>query len=390
LLAGCAGVAPTVTPPVAATPLTPSAIEIVTLPPATRENVSASDQSLGSAEAYLSIALYGDFQDATCAAIARTLLILRQRYPNDVRIVWRHFPQPANDKAYLAAQASEAAAVQGKFWEMHDQLLADQANWVKLSVAQFRTKLDDYARLVGLADLKTFDQALDAQTYASLINKAVREAQIRGFRQAPALLFQDDPYAGRIDEFALDNYARLILLEKRQFKNQPSMQIKLDKQYTVTLITEKGNVSIELYTRAAPVAVNNFVFLARQGWYDNITFFLVTRELVQTGDPSDTGLGTAGYNIFDERDNGLIFDREGVVAMANQRGVSNSSSSRFFITLGPLAPEGFNGQYTIFGQVTQGMDVLRKLTPRDTSDPLRYPNPPPGDRLIRVEITESP
>jgi cyclophilin family peptidyl-prolyl cis-trans isomerase/protein-disulfide isomerase len=378
------------TPQSAATPITPAAIEIVTLPPATRESASTDDQSLGPADAYLTIVQYGDFQDAPCAEIARTLLLLRQRYPNDIRIVWRHFPQSENDKAYLAAQASEAAAAQGKFWEMHDQLLADQANWVKLPVEQFRAKLDDYARLTGLGDLSAFDKALDAQTYAPLINRAVREAQIRGFRHAPVLLFQDEPYAGRIDEFALDSYARLILLEKRQFKSQPAMQIKLDKHYTATLITEKGNVTIELYTRAAPVAVNNFIFLARQGWYDNITFFLVTPELVQTGDPSDTGLGTAGYNIFDERDNGLIFDREGVVAMANQRGVPNSASSRFFITLGPLPPEGFNGQYTIFGQVTQGMDVLRKLTPRDPTDPLRYPNPPPGDRLIRVEIAESP
>ena len=92
----------------------------------------------------------------------------------------------------------------------------------------------------------------------------------------------------------------------------------------------------------------------------------------------------------DENDNGLSFDREGVVAMASTRGVPNSASCQFFITYGPLVPAiDYDKQFTIFGQVTQGMDVLRKLTPRDPFDEQRYPNPPPGDKLIRVDITES-
>jgi peptidylprolyl isomerase len=136
--------------------------------------------------------------------------------------------------------------------------------------------------------------------------------------------------------------------------------------------------------------VNNFVFLAREGWYNDITFHRVLPGLfAQTGDPSGTGLGGPGYTIFDERDNGLIFDREGLVAMASTRSLPNSGGSQFFITYGPLEPANeWNGQFAIFGLVTSGMDVLRQLTPRDPMDPVLYPDPPPGDRLIRVEIIE--
>ncbi|MCC6976645.1 MAG: peptidylprolyl isomerase [Anaerolineae bacterium] len=221
------------------------------------------------------------------------------------------------------------------------------------------------------------------------MRRAAQEGALRGFRSSPALLLQDQPYSGRIDEFGLDGAVKLILLERRQFDQQPALQIDLDKGYRATLITEKGEVQIELFPRTAPAAVNNFVFLARQGWYNDITFHLVTSLLVQTGDPSGTGLGTAGYFIFDESDNGLSFDREGLVAMASQRGIRNSASSQFFITLGPMPPEGYNGQFTIFGRVTAGMDVLRALRARDPFDVLRDPNPPPGDQLIRVDIIEA-
>lgn len=384
MVAACAA------PPAAptATITVPVVTQIVTLPPRpTKALVSAADHVLGPDNAFLTIIHYGDFHAEPCVSIARTLLILQQRYPADVRVVWRPFPS-ADERAQLAAQTAEAAAAQGKFWPMHDQLLADQASWRNLPLPDARAKMIDYARLIALPDLARFEAALDSQEFAAPLAQAVRDAQQRGFKSAPVLTFRDELYEGRIDEYALDNLTRLLLLEKRQYDKAPALQIDPQKSYSATLVTEKGNVRIELFTRDAPVAVNNFVFLARQGWYNDITFHLITPEITQTGDPSGTGLGTAGYSIIDESDNGLIFDREGLVAMSIQRGKDNSASSQFFITYGPLPPEGFNGQYTIFGRVTEGMDVLRRLTPRNPFDELRFPNPPPGDKLIRVEISE--
>jgi cyclophilin family peptidyl-prolyl cis-trans isomerase/protein-disulfide isomerase len=351
----------------------------------------AADHALGIDSAYLTIVLYGDFQCAPCVDVARTLAIMHDRNPDNIRIVWRHFPQPENNKAHLAAEASEAAAVQGKFWELHDQLFTHQAEWSSLSVDQFRAKLNDYAKFIGVADLAAFNTTLDQKKYAALVDKATQEASDLGFKSAPVLLFNGLPYSGRIDEFALNGYAQLRLLGKRQYKTQPVLQIDLKKHYTATLTTEKGNIVIELYTQAAPVTVNNFVFLARNGWYNNITFHrVIPNQLAQTGDPSGSGFGTAGYTIVDEADNGLHFDREGVVAMASDPNSRDSGSSQFFITYGPLTPAvEYDRVYTIFGQVKSGMDVLRKLTPRDPFDQLRYPNPPPGDKLVTIQISET-
>jgi cyclophilin family peptidyl-prolyl cis-trans isomerase/predicted DsbA family dithiol-disulfide isomerase len=363
----------------------------VTLPPRTpTPDRGSADHDLGRADAYLHIIHYGDLQCEPCLIVARALLRLYSEYPEQIRLTWRHFPQPQHDKAFLAAQALEAAAVQGAFWQLHDLLFAEQAAWRDLTPEQFREVLSAYAQHAGVSDLTAFDAALAAQTYAPVITRAVEEARGRGLRSAPALIMQGQPYSGLLDERAIGDVARLILLRQRQFEKQPPLQINLDAQYIATLYTEKGEIEIELFTRAAPVAVNNFVFLARQGWYDDIPFHLVTDDIVQTGDPSGSGRGTAGYFIVDEHDNGLLFDREGLVAMANQRGVPNSASSQFFITLAPQPQEGFNRQYTIFGIVRRGMDVLRSLTKRDPADLLRYPNLPPADRLLRVVITEIP
>ncbi|RMF49536.1 MAG: hypothetical protein D6749_12955 [Chloroflexota bacterium] len=370
------------------TPVRPPTV-IVTLPLRTpTPDRGIADHDLGRADAFLHIVHYGDLQSEPCLIVARALLRLYTQYPEQIRLTWRHFPQPQHDKAFLAAQALEAAAAQGAFWQLHDLLFAEQAAWRALTPEEFRAALDDYAQRIGISDLAAFKAALDAQTYAPLIRRAVQEAQSRALRGAPALFLQGRPYSGALSERAIGDAVRLLLLGQRHFAKQPALQINLDARYIATLYTEKGEVEIELLPRAAPVAVNNFVFLARQGWYDDITFHLVTDDIVQTGDPSGSGGGTAGYFIVDEHDNGLLFDREGMVAMANQRGVPNSASAQFFITLAPLPQEGFNKQYTIFGVVRRGMDVLRRLTKRDPSDPLRFPNPPPGDKLLRVVITE--
>jgi protein-disulfide isomerase len=137
LLPGCSAAAATPTPSQAVAPLTLTPIP-VTLPPEQSPTAQqptqqpkkggVADHELGPDNAYLTITMYGDFQCAPCIDVARSLAVLRGRYPDDVRVVWRHFPQKENDKARLAAQASEAAGAQGKFWEMHDQLLSLSRN----------------------------------------------------------------------------------------------------------------------------------------------------------------------------------------------------------------------------------------------------------------------
>ncbi len=386
-LAGCGQIGPTATPYMKIVTLTPRGQ--VSSPAPTVARAPATNHTLGPENALLTIIMYGDFQCELCLEVARNLAILRDKYAADTRLVFRHFPQPGDDKADLAAQAAEAASAQGKFWEMHDQLYAHQPEWKALPPDNFRAKLNDYAKTVGL-DASQFSASLDKKQYAPLVAQSLLDAQDLQLKGVPVLLFNGTAYSGRVDLFALENYVKFRLLEKRWLKVQPALQIDLQKKYSATLKTEKGDVEIQLYADAAPVTVNNFVALARLGWYDDITFHLVIpNQLAQSGDPSGSGYGGPGYTIIDEAKNGLTFDREGVVALASTRGVPNSGGSQFFISLAPLRPiSDYDGQFTIFGTVTKGMDVLRKLTPRNLFDEARFPNPPPGDKLISVTITE--
>jgi cyclophilin family peptidyl-prolyl cis-trans isomerase/protein-disulfide isomerase len=348
--------------------------------------------ALGPEDAALTIIMYGDFQCAICARYARDVETVRATYPDDIRLVWRYFPDTrSHDKAALALQAAEAAAAQGRFWEMHDELFAHLDGWIDLPPDQFRAALRDYAGVIGL-DVARFDAELDAGTYAGVIEVAQRDAAALDVVGVPFLLFNGVPFSGRDDFFGLDEAARLALLVKRQFPAPPPYTLDPAKTYRATLVTEEGEIVIDLYADAAPWAVNSFVFLAQNGWYDDNTFFYVIPDfLVQSGDPSNTGRGTPGYTLPDEHANGLRFDQPGRVALAQPDGVPDSAGSAFFITLAALTPsEDWDGQYTIFGQVIAGLDVAGTLTPRNANDPVNFPDPPPGDRLITVRIEELP
>ncbi|MEP7359393.1 MAG: thioredoxin domain-containing protein, partial [Anaerolineales bacterium] len=107
--------------------------------------VSDSDWQIGPATAAVTLIEYGDFQSPFCAALELVLQKLRTEYPDDLRVVYRQYPLPQNDKARLAAQAAEAAEAQGKFWEMHDKLYAAQVEWVDLAPEAFQSTLSEYA-----------------------------------------------------------------------------------------------------------------------------------------------------------------------------------------------------------------------------------------------------
>jgi cyclophilin family peptidyl-prolyl cis-trans isomerase len=148
------------------------------------------------------------------------------------------------------------------------------------------------------------------------------------------------------------------------YKSAPAMTIDVNKSYVATIKTSKGDIVAELYPKDAPQTVNNFVFLARDGFYNNLTFHrVVPGFVIQGGDPLGTGTGGPGYNIPPE-----IKDKHslGALAMARQGGppqTTPSSGSQFYITLAPQP--GLDGQYTVFGQVTQGMDVVQKIAVGD-------------------------
>ncbi len=161
----------------------------------------------------------------------------------------------------------------------------------------------------------------------------------------------------------------------------PEMTIDPSKYYYATIKTEKGDIKVQLFADRAPKAVNNFVFLANQGFYDGTTFHRVLDGfMAQAGDPTGTGTGGPGYTFEDEFAPGLGFDRPGLLAMANAGPGTNGS--QFFITFAPT--DWLNGLHTIFGEVIEGNEVLGELTRRD-------PNQAPdfeGDLIESITIEE--
>jgi cyclophilin family peptidyl-prolyl cis-trans isomerase len=296
--------------------------------------------------------------------------------------VYRQFPQPdLYDKALLAATAAEAAGAQGKFWDMHDILFAKQSVWVFMTPDEFKPWVVNEAERFGM-DRARFEADFNDPATLSKVQKAAEEAKAAGIPVLPLILINGEIYYGPTDYSAFDQVVRLIALGNRKFSTCPEVTIDPSKQYIATLKTEKGDIVIELYADKAPLTVNSFIFLARNGWYDGVTFHRVIPDFVaQAGDPSGTGVGGPGYLFRNEIDASLHFDKPGMLGMANSG--PDTNGSQFFITFS--AQPSLDGQYTIFGHLISGMDVLAKLTPRDPSTGATLPD---GDLILSVTIEE--
>ena len=167
----------------------------------------------------------------------------------------------------------------------------------------------------------------------------------------------------------------------KQYSKAPEMQIDPSKQYTAIMHTDKGDIQIELFAAQAPRTVNNFVFLARDGFYNGTTFHRVIGGfMAQGGDPTGTGTGGPGYKFADEPGAlALKHDNKGILSMANAG--ANTNGSQFFITYGPTPH--LNGKHAVFGRVVSGMNVAESIRERDPGRDRQ-----PGDRLNSIDIIE--
>lgn len=396
LLAACGSPATTQAPPAASTtqpqtaasptplPLcidargpTPAAEQPSLFPPA-----SINDHLRGEQDAAVTVIMYSDFQCGDCAKIAAALEATRIKYPAELRVIYRHYPLVTRyDKALLTLQASEAAHAQGKFWEMHDLLFARQSEWQAMTPESFKPWLKAQAAALGL-ETDRYESDLNGDSVRDAVIAATQASRRYGQAPLPLLLINGELVKNPYILVNLEQLVRLYALPSRQFNNCPPFLIDPAKTYTAALKTNRGDVAIKLFAEKAPNTVNNFIFLAQNGWYDNIPFHqVVPGFLAQTGDPSGTGMGNPGYFIPDEIVPTLKFDRAGMLAMFNVGPGSNGS--QFFITLGPQP--GLNGRYTIFGEVTSGLDILSALAPRN---PGLAASPEEPDMLLTVIIEE--
>ncbi|MFH1186034.1 MAG: peptidylprolyl isomerase [Chloroflexota bacterium] len=151
--------------------------------------------------------------------------------------------------------------------------------------------------------------------------------------------------------------------------------------YGARIETENGTMVTRLFADKAPRTVNNFVFLAREGFYDGLIFHRVIKEfMAQGGDPTGTGTGGPGYKFNDEFHPDLQHDRPGLMSMANAG--ANTNGSQFFITY--AATPWLDRKHSVFGELSEGLDVLKSIRPRDPSRP-EYP----GVKILRLTIEET-
>jgi cyclophilin family peptidyl-prolyl cis-trans isomerase len=168
--------------------------------------------------------------------------------------------------------------------------------------------------------------------------------------------------------------------QSKQWSKAPDMEIDLKKKYSAIFKTDKGDITVSLYAAKVPRTVNNFVFLARQGFYDNTIFHRVIADfMAQGGDPTGTGMGGPGYKFNDEFDPTLRHSGPGVLSMANAG--PNTNGSQFFLTHVPTP--WLDNHHTVFGQVVKGLDVLMSIPPRDPNQ-----RGAPAVALKTVEIIE--
>jgi len=325
---------------------------------------------------------------------------LEDEHGDNLRVVFRHFPLISiHDKAMLTAEATEAAGAQGAFWEMMERIFEGQQEWSSVSPDQASEILVGYAAELGL-DTERFADDLETGAFRDKVMASYDEAAAVGLPGTPTFFFNDQYFQAPLSYYYLDAFVRLELLAEDQYQAAPEMVIDPQKRYQATIKTEKGDLIVELEAEKAPTTVNNFVFLAREGWYDGATFFRVLPGfLAQAGDPTNTGIGGPGYQFADEFHPDLQHDQAGVLSMANAG--PNTNGSQFFVTYAPapwLDAYDENGElkdcelqevscHAVFGRVTEGLDVLETLAPRD---PSQDPELPPGDAILTIEIEELP
>ena len=166
----------------------------------------------------------------------------------------------------------------------------------------------------------------------------------------------------------------------KSWNTQPEMKIDPNQQYKATFKTDVGDIVVKLFADKTPKTVNNFVFLAREGFYNDTIFHRVINDfMAQGGDPTGTGMGGPGYKFSDEFHPSLKHDKPGILSMANAG--PNTNGSQFFLTHVPTP--WLDNKHSVFGEVSEGLDVLLSIPARDPSK-----RNSPAVKLLAVEISE--
>jgi cyclophilin family peptidyl-prolyl cis-trans isomerase len=349
-------------------------------------NIVADDHTLGNAEAQTVILEYGDFQCPSCAAFHTGFKPTFNTLSDTVKVVFRHFPLPQHDKALITSHAAEAAAVQGKFWEMHNLLFEKQAEWAEKPVGEITATLKTYAEQLKL-DVAKFETDMVSPAVAERVQRDVATGTAAGIqgtptlfldgRQAPAEAFTASDTAEQLKTYAASRKEQLASASSKTFDfAKPEQVINKDSKYVMTLTTSKGDIVTELDPALAPVNVNATVFLAQQGYFDGSPIALNDTQVgaVLTGSP--TSAGNPGFECDFEKPAAGAMNTSGVVALY---GSDQTTAMQFVLTYSPT--QALDGRFTVIGKITGGLDIAKSLVASQD-------NPTAHDKITAVKVEE--
>lgn len=347
-------------------------------------NIQSDDHIIGKADAPVTIVEYGDMQCPACGQLNPALMSTFNLVSDTVRLVFRHFPLTTiHDKAQITAQAVEAAALQNKFWEMHELLYTKQADWSATPVTDVVSTLKTYAKDIGL-DVTKFGIDLTSASVIARVNRDMQTADVLQLTETPSMFLngrQINPSA-----FTQQGIGEQIRSFVKQLPtpatdavklnlSKPEQVIDAESTYVLTIKTSKGDIQAELDPKLAPVTVNSVVFLAQKGYFNSAATSQNAQDIgiVLFADP--TPAGNPGYSCSIEPSVPGSFSKAGVVAVLHD---GRMNTSQLFITYSPT--EQLDSQYSVIGRVTTGLEIVKTLMPADATKP--------GDKILSVTVTK--
>ena len=347
-------------------------------------NVQSDDHILGKKDAAVTIIEYGDIQCPACGQLHPSLKSLMDVVSDSVRLVFRHYPLPIHDKAVIAARAVEAAASQGKFWELHDVLYEKQKEWESKTVAEITTTLKTYAKDVGVDADKMEKDMVSSEVIARVERdmKSGAAAQVQGTpalyldgRPIPGDAFQQADIISNVKQY-VDGRSKLLASNTASFNFAKADAVtEAGSKYVMKIKTSKGDIVAELDPKLAPVNVNSTVFLAQKGYYNNTPIALNDPQVGAVLFASNSVQGNPGYDCSLEVPPANTFTKPGIVGL-----FGNGPRSNAQLILTYTNTQVFEGRFTAIGQIVEGLDLLQGLQAA-TGDTK-------GDQIISVEVTK--
>ncbi|MCS7060355.1 MAG: peptidylprolyl isomerase [Anaerolineae bacterium] len=349
-------------------------------------NINSEDRTLGSPQAVSTIIEYSNPMCPFCVELHAPLRSMMQQVSDTVRLAYRYFPLThANDKARIVSHALEAAGNQNKFWELLDVVSEKHTDLENLPLSQITETLKSYAQTLGL-DLARFESDLSSSAVAARVERDIRSANELQINGTPTLFldgrsinpaaFTQPDVITQVRQYVAERQAQFVGLTDKVFKfDQPEQVTEAGATYEMTWQTTRGTVVVALDPALAPVNVNSIVYLAQRGYFDGSPLLLNDDQLGALLFGSINPAGNPGYDCSVEKPKSGAFAQAGVVALY---GSPARSAAQFIVTYQPV--QQFEGQFTVIGKVTAGLDLLQSMTGTVGVDPI--------DRIQKVTVTK--